>query len=382
MRVALVHDWLWQMRGGERCLEELCRMFPDSDIYTLFYDSKQISEEINKRKILTSFLNEFPFVAKYYRALLPFFSLAVNHLRRKLFKEHDQNPYDLVISVSHCVAKNVGAPVGVNHLCYCLTPPRYAWDQYDRYFGSSRFNLFFKQIMKLLRKWDIEGSKRVTEFIAISDFVSTRIQVCYGRKAKVVYPPVRTDWIDCVGTVEKKEYFLCANALVPYKNVDKVIQAFNQMPYDLIVIGSGPEESRLKKISNKNIKFLGFVDSNQLAMMYKSSKALIFAAEEDFGMIPVEVLSAGTPVIAFGKGGVLETSVFLGENQTGVMFSELTSESISFAVAEFLSRQKEFTEDNCKRQARKFSLEKFKKDFFVCCSDLYPKKIAQKFFAS
>ncbi len=219
MRVALIHDWLTGMRGGERCLEVFSDLFPEAELYTLFYNPKQITPEINSLNPSVSSLGKLPGVSNYYRTLLPLYPSAARDLGRKLARSHAERPFDLVLSISHCAAKNIPIPNGVFHLSYCLTPVRYLWDKYDAYFAGKKFEPLIRPIAKQLRNWDSEGALSVNQFIAISEFVRARIQRVYARPSAVIYPPVRTDWIKPRLEGEQGEAFLCVSALVPYKNV-------------------------------------------------------------------------------------------------------------------------------------------------------------------
>lgn len=363
MRVAILHDWLVSMRGGEYCLEVLSAMFPEAEIYTLFYDRHSVSPQIARHRINVSPLGRLPSVRKYYRYLLPVYPAAAKSLEHRLRVEHHKRPYDLVISISHCAAKNIRTPEGLPHVCYCLTPVRYIWDQYARYFEGRPIEPLVRQVVKPLRRWDVAGSSGVDQFIGISRFVVERIERCYQRRAEVVYPPVRSDWLRPAAAEERGESYLCVNALVPYKNTDVIIRAFNELRYPLTIVGTGPEEARLKQLAGDTISFRGFVTREELAQLYRTTKALVFAAEEDFGMTPVEMQAAGGPVIAFGRGGVLETVVTSGKHPTGVFFDELAVPSVKRAVEEFSSRQQEFTVDNCLKQAQLFGLRRFTEDF-------------------
>ena len=363
MRVAIVHDWLVGMRGGEHCLEVLCCMFPGADIYTLFHRPERVSKLFKQHKVFVSSLGKLPGVHRYYRHLLPMFGSGVRSLEQQLHAEHAKHNYDLMISISHCVAKNVEPPAGVPHVCYCLTPARYFWDQYDRYFAGKKFEPVIRRIVARLQALDIKRSVGVTEYIGISEFVADRIRRFYGREAAVIYPPVRTDWIRPAAGPGGEADFLCVSALVPYKNVDLIIRAFNELPFRLKVVGTGPEERRLRALANSNIEFIGFVEEGRLAELYRTSRALVFGAEEDFGMVPVEMMAAGRPVIAFSGGGVLETVRADGTNATGVLFEELTVESVKQAVHEFNGRQGQFAVDNCVQQAKLFSENRFVSEF-------------------
>ncbi len=370
MRVALVHDWLLGMRGGERCLEVLCQMFPDADVYTAFYNPENITAPIKRHRVRVSSLGRLPNVSAYYRWLLPLFPFASRSLSRAIRLQHQKAPYDLVISVSHCLAKNIEVPAGVPHLCYCLTPVRYFWDHFESYFGTRPIRPLAQLIISGLRKWDLRGARGVSRFIGISEYIANRIQRIYGEAAGVAYPPVRTDWITPRAAAEEGEGFLCVNALVPYKNVELVLEAFLQLPYDLTIIGDGPERERLRTLARKKkvggkIRFLSKLSDEQLAAEYRQAKALVFAAEEDFGMVPVEMQAAGRPVIAYGRGGALETVAVKGAQPSGLYFSELTADSICAAVQDFILRQGEFTLDNCRAKAQQFNLKRFQQDFLA-----------------
>lgn len=374
MRVAFVHDWLLGMRGGERVLEVLCEAFPEADIYTLFYKPENIRETINAHKIFSSFLNKLPSVEGYYRTLLPFFPLATRLLSKKIRAGN----YDLVISVSHCAAKNVRLSKSSYHLCYCLTPMRYIWDKYEDYFSAHRFEKIIRLIAKDLRNWDKQFSKGVDEFVCISEFIKERIASVYNRDSTVIYPPVTTNWIRARESNEEGKGFLCANALVPYKNTKYVVEAFNQLGLPLTIVGKGPELENLKSIAKDNIRFIECLSDSDLAEIYRKSKALVFAAEEDFGMIPVEMQAAGRPVICYAKGGSLETVC----KNTAVFFYELSAKSIAQAVLVFLEREKDISGEACILQASKFSKEVFLNCFlahlskrgFDCAPEVSEKK--------
>jgi len=382
MRIAILHDWLTGMRGGERCLEEMCRLFPGSDIFSLFGQRSRISQELRSHEIHWSSFNKLPGVLSYYRHLLPLYPLAVEDLSRRLERESRRKPYDLVISISHCAVKNVRVPHGVPHLCYCLTPMRYIWDQFEAYFGDSALRPLLFQICRLLRHWDVKCSSGVTEYVAISEFVRERISLYYGRDSVVVYPPVRTDWLNVCecdegGVGEAGQGFLCVSALVPYKNVHLIISAFNELGWPLTIVGNGPQKSDLQAMAKPNISFVSDLTDEKLAHLYRTSKALVFAAEEDFGMAPVEMQACGRPVIAFGRGGSLETVVAKGpltkgplakepptkeQRPTGLFFYELSAGAICQAVEQFLAMEissQRFSVEDCVSHANKFSVHSF-----------------------
>ncbi|MBI3008161.1 MAG: glycosyltransferase, partial [Candidatus Omnitrophica bacterium] len=249
MKVALVHDWLIRMRGGEKVLEALCELFPDADLYTLIYREKHISDIISKRKIKPSFLNVLPQVNKWYQWLLPVFPFAIERFNLK--------GYDLVLSTSHCVAKGVKAGSGTRHICYCFTPMRYIWGFEEEYFGNKNwfFKKLFMPVKSYLREWDLESNSRVNNFISISNNVRERLIKFYGRESDVLYPPVDTSYFmpDSAGA---ENYFLIVSALVPYKRIDVAIEAFNKLNLPLVIIGEGPCEKELKKRSHTNITFM------------------------------------------------------------------------------------------------------------------------------
>jgi glycosyltransferase involved in cell wall biosynthesis len=372
MRVAIIHDWLNGMRGGERVLEVLSRLFSEVEVYTLFYEPEKISTEIRNLSITPSILQKLPFVRLYYRLLLPLYGIGIWDLGRKLERMHHHQPYDLVISVSHCVAKNIRPPESVFHLCYCLTPVRYLWDQFDVYFQNSLFRPLIALIAKPLRAWDVKSASSVDRFIGISKFVCERIKRYYGRDSSVIYPPVSNHWGTHKTQIPIKEGFLCVNALVPYKNVDVVILAFNELGLPLTVVGRGPEKKRLQRLAKKNICFLENISDQALAELYSSSRALVFAAEEDFGMTPVEMQSAGRPVIALGKGGALETvrGKSPSGNITGLFFYEPTAERIVAAVNKFIENEASFSAESCKNNATQFSIEQFNASFDSVIRDI------------
>lgn len=307
MRVALVHDWLTGMRGGERCLEAFLEMYPDADIFTLVHIPGKTSARIDSRVRGVSFLNRIPKIAKLYRAFLPLFPLAARSLKL--------NGYDLVISLSHAAAKNVRVPPGVPHICYCFTPMRYIWDQAPVYLRGVLLYLA-QPILWPLRLWDRRGASRVTEFVAISAFVAARIRKFYGRRAEVIPPPVRSaDEVSQALTQEeltvlgemRESFFLCAGALVPYKRIDVAVDACTALKAPLWVLGKGPELEALKARGGATVRFFGHVSEAFLWECYRRCRALLFPGIEDFGIVPVECLASGRPVIAVQAGGVSET---------------------------------------------------------------------------
>ena len=302
MKVALIHDWLTGMRGGEKCLKAFLEIYPQADIFTLFHIPGTTSRTIDGRVKQVSFLNSMPGAGSCYRHLLPLYPLAV--------RQFDLRGYDLIISLSHAAAKNVKVPCGAKHVVYCFTPMRYIWDQAWNYFG--RATPLMWPMIRMLRAWDCSGANQGSRFVGISRLVAARIKCFYGQKAAVIYPPVDASWIAPQtlgegGQAAPGRAFLCAGALVPYKRIDLAVQAFNANRLPLWIAGSGPEELRLRKSAGSNIKFFGKVTDGELAELYRNCRALVVPGKEDFGLIPVECMAAGRPVIALYDGGCKES---------------------------------------------------------------------------
>ncbi|MDD5688311.1 MAG: glycosyltransferase [Elusimicrobia bacterium] len=353
MKIAIIHDWLTGMRGGEKCLEIFCKLYPSATLFTLVHIKGTISNVIENMNIRTSFLQHLPDIERKYRYYLPLMPTAIS--------KFDLTGYDLILSSSHCVAKGVKIPKNSMHICYCYTPMRYVWDMYEQYFGnSSASGRFTKYVMKTLRpylqKWDVQSSKQVNYFIAISEHVRERIKRHYNRDSVVIYPPVATDFFTPTLDIGHRtsDYYLIVSAFAPYKKVDLAIEAFNALGYQLKIIGSGQEEAKLKKIAKNNIEFLGWTNNDDLKKYYQNCKAVIFPGEEDFGIVPVEAQSSGKPVIAYKKGGVLETVV---DGKTGIFFEEQTTNSLVNAVKRFENMK--FNKDEIRDIAEKFSVKIF-----------------------
>ncbi|MCI0546306.1 MAG: glycosyltransferase [Candidatus Rokubacteria bacterium] len=326
-RVALVHDWLTGMRGGERCLEVFCEIFPDADLFTLLHVPGSVSPVIEDRRIATSFIQRLPHARRRYRAYLPLFPLALRGLRL--------SGYDLVLSSSHAVAKSVRTPPHALHVCYCFTPMRYLWDLYDDYFGARAprlQRLFMPPLAAVLRRWDRRTSANVDHFVAISRFIADRIRRAYGRSAEVIYPPVDVARFAIEET--PGDYYLVVSALAPYKRVDLAVEAANRLRRRLLVVGTGPEEARLRALAGPTVEFLGWRDDAEVARLYARCRALLFPAVEDFGITPLEAMAAGRPVLALARGGALETVVPPGADRpaTGLLFEAQTAASLMAAM--------------------------------------------------
>lgn len=351
MRVALVHDWLYHLRGGEKVLEALAEIYPEATIYTLFSDRSALSLSLSRMKIKNSFLQFFPGIQKYYRWLLPVLPWVIQTLRVA--------PVDLVISSSHCVAKGIRVPKGAIHVCYCHTPMRSLWGfekesvkALPAWLSSLTVPLF-----ALLKKWDLENSRRVHHFLCNSETVRQRILAVYGREAVVVHPPVNFDFFSRgergQRAKEKECFYLLVSALMPYKRVDLAIEAFKGWDRNLWIVGDGPEKSKLrKKAHGPNLRFLGKISDEALRSLYGRAAALIFPQEEDFGIVPLEAQACGLPVIAYGKGGVLETV------KEGVFFDRQTPEALRQAVLDFESRS--FDSERLRAGALQFDKAAFK----------------------
>lgn len=359
MKVAIVHDWLTGLRGGEKCLSAFLTLYPEADIYTLIHIPGSTTKEIDARVKGVSFLSWIPKIRSIYRYLLPLYPLAIKLLSHRL-KE-----YDLVISLSHAAAKNISLPSSTIHICYCFTPMRYIWDQAGAYFGKKRFLL--SPLLKLLQWWDVRGASRVNTFVAISQFVRKRIRDYYGREALVIHPPVRIEDIPLRESIVRDSApYLCAGALVPYKKIDVAIEAFNDLGLPLEIVGQGPEIDRLKALARENIKFLGYVSDAELFEEFCKAKALVFPGTEDFGLIPVEFMASGGPVIALESGGVTESVIGVGIEQgraTGVFYREGDKESLKAAVLYFEKVRTKFSPETCRLHAERFSESMFEESW-------------------
>jgi glycosyltransferase involved in cell wall biosynthesis len=353
-RVALVHDWLTGMRGGEKCLEVLCELFPEADLFTLIYLPERVSPIIRRMNVQASWINRLPGIRHYYRYCLPFFPGAIEKFNLEM--------YDLVVSSSHCVAKGI-FPCGALHIAYIHSPMRYIWDQHDAYFDRgdswlSRTGMFLWR--RYLQHWDVRSAGRVDYFIANSNNVAAKIQTLYGRQAAVIHPPVDAERFR-LG--ERQEpYYLIVSALVPYKQIDIAIAAFNRLKLPLKIAGDGPMRGKLEKMARPNVEFLGWIEDQALPALYASCEALIFPGEEDFGIVPLEAQASGRPVIAYGKGGALETVSPLDNLglATGVFFRESTPESLIEAVRAFQQNRHRFDRAAIRCHACRFSRDRFK----------------------
>lgn len=351
-RVAFVHDWLTGMRGGEKVLESLCRLFPEAPIYTLFHFPGTVSEEIESHPIHTSFLQRLPGLRRHYRRYLPLFPWAV--------EDFELDGYDLVVSSSHCVARGIVPAPGARHVSYCHTPMRYAWDQEHAYFPQRRGLLARLRggILSWLRAWDVSTVPRTDRFLANSSFVAARIRRYYGRRATVVPPPVDTDFFTPATSTESspaEPFALCVAALAPYKRLDVAMAACAQLGLELRLVGGGPERRRLEALGRGRVRFLGRVDDEALRLLYRRSVCLLQPGIEDFGIAAVEALACGTPVVAAGAGGVLDIVI---DGEHGVLYPPEEGASGLRAAIDKVQRLR-FNQLNLRRRAETFSESQF-----------------------
>lgn len=367
--IALVHDWLTGMRGGEKVLEVLCELYPDATLFTLLHNKGAMSKTIEQMKIKTSFVDKLPLKKEQYRNYLPLFPKAI--------ESFDFTGFDLIISTSHCVAKGAIPSTDALHICYCHTPMRYIWEMYDEYFGKGRAGFVTRAAMSYfaprLREWDVRTSNRVHHFVANSSNVADRIRRYYKREADIIYAPVDTSLFKLS---EKDEgYYLIVSALVPYKRVDLAIEVFNKLGDKLVIVGKGPETDKLKAIALKNIEFLGWQSDEELAKLYAGCRALIFPGVEDFGIVPLEAMACGKPVVAFAQGGALETVVEEGDRRTGIFFYEQTVSALTDAVMNL--RKTSLNPQIIHSHAEQFDRTKFKEKLHAYITEkmkLFPTK--------
>ena len=357
-RVAIVHDWLVNYGGAERVVEELLKIYPEADIFTLVYDEKKMGKIFPRDRVHTSFLQKLPFSTKLYTKLLSFMP--------KAFESFDLSNYKLVICSSSSCAKGVITPPLVPHVAYIHTPMRYAWDKYFEYKSrSGKITQFFmEKWMSKIRLWDYVSSQRVDTLIANSNYISRRIKKYWNRESQVIYPPVNVKDLQPNGK-EPEDFFVVFSRFVPYKRIDLAIQACGNLKKNLVVIGSGSQKKQLKKLASRykdvKITFTGRIRDDEVRDYLQRCRALIFCAEEDFGIIPVEAQCCGRPVIAFGKGGALETII---NGKTGTFFSHATPDSVERAIKRFeeLEKQGAFDSAFISNHAKEFSRERFARE--------------------
>jgi glycosyltransferase involved in cell wall biosynthesis len=367
MKIALVHDWITGMRGGEKVLEVFCELFPHAHLYTLLHNKGSASDTIENMDIHTSFLQHLPLAERKYRYFLPVFPTAIERF--------DSRGYDVVLSSSHCVAKGVMTGPDTLHVCYCFTPMRYIWDMYDQYFTAERPGAITRRAASLvrnyLRKWDVESSRRVNRFVAISKYVAERIKKYYDREPEIIFPPVDCSYFKSSSSSE--DFYLMVSPLAPNKRVDIGINAFNRLGLPLKIIGSGQEEGWLRRIAKRNIELMGWQSDETVRDHYAACKALVFPGIDDFGIVPLEAQASGKPVIAYGGGGALETIIPIdndklkmksengqSENATGIFFYDQTPESLAQAVLHFEDIKDSFNKQEIRKNAESFDRAIFK----------------------
>jgi glycosyltransferase involved in cell wall biosynthesis len=348
-RLAFVHDWLTGMRGGEKVLEVLCERFPHAEVFTLVHRRGSVSPAIERLPVHTSFVQRLPLVKRYYRHYLPLFPTAI--------EQFSFDRFDLVVSVSHCCAKSIVCPGRARHLCYCLTPMRYAWDQFDAYFGPDRIgklgSRMMRPVMARLARWDRDTAGRADRYVAISHYVASRIRRYYNRDATVVYPPVDTEYFhpDAAGP---ERFVLVVSALVPYKRLDVAIDACRLAGVPLTIVGDGPERARLERGAGRDVQFLGRRSNQEIRDLYRRAAMTLMPGEEDFGIVPLEAQACGRPVVALDRGGTAET-VIAGE--TGTLVSEAAPQAFADAIASTLDRR--FDSAAIRAHAEQFSRARF-----------------------
>lgn len=352
MKVAIVHFWLFHMRGGERVVDALCELFPDADIYTHAYDAAGVTPAIARHRVRTTFIAKLPFARRLYKLYLPLMPLALRLL--------DLRAYDLIISSESGPAKGVVKRAGAVHLCYCHTPMRYAWDMEDEYLVGLSWpaRMMARLVLRYMRSWDVASAGQVDRFVANSREVAARVDKVYGRTAEVVYPPVEVDRFATPSPGRREDYYLVVGHLVRYKRVDLAVDACSRLGRRLVVIGSGEQAKALRQRAGTTVTFLGWQPDAVVAEHLGKCRALLFPGHEDFGITPVEAMAAGCPVIAFGRGGALET---VRDGETGLFFQEQTVESLCDAIRTLEGRAA-FDPAALRTHALQFSRDRFQSE--------------------
>ncbi|MBS51302.1 MAG: glycosyl transferase [Oceanospirillaceae bacterium] len=363
MKVAIVHYWLNGMRGGEKVLESLCRLYPQADIYTHVYEPEKVSDLINSHTVHTSFISKLPFGKKKYQSYLPFMPIALEQL--------DLTGYDLVISSESGPAKGVITNPEAVHVCYCHSPMRYVWDMYYEYFkGAGKLKrLIAAPLIHYLKMWDYSTGARVDHFIANSSYIAKRIEKIYRRDAEVINPPVEFDAFSISEDVD--DYYLVLGQMVQYKRVDLAVEAFIANGKKLVIVGDGEKADELREMAkgHSNIDIRGRQPFSEIVRLYSGCQALIFPGVEDFGIVPLEAMASGRPVIAYGRGGVLDSVV---DGKTGIYFNEQTAESLNQAVAAYEAGQYDFKPEALRAHAMSFATSEFEKKLKAYIDSVMP----------
>ncbi|MBK7791993.1 MAG: glycosyltransferase [Betaproteobacteria bacterium] len=372
MRIAIVHDWLDTWRGGENVLAAMIDLYPAADLLALVdFLPERLRGRLHGKRARTSFLQNLPFARSHFRSYLPLMPRAIESL--------DLRSYDLILSSSHAVAKGVMTSARQLHICYCHTPMRYAWDLREQYLSQRKLDrglkgLLARHLLDHLRRWDCATAPRVNHFVANSANIRDRIARCYGREATVVYPPVDVEFFAPAATPQApidRTYYMAASRWVPYKRMDAIVEAFRALPdRSLVVAGDGPEARRVRAAAGNNVQFVGELPRERLRDLLQGARAFVFAADEDFGILPVEAQACGTPVIAYGHGGALETVTQRGEARTGTFFREQTPAAIAAAIRDFDLPLSTIAPATCARNAERFAAGIFAREMknFVECA--------------
>lgn len=353
--VAIVHDWLTGMRGGEAVLEAIAELFPSADLFTLVAVPANLAPALSARRIRTSWLQRLPGIATRYRATLPFMPHAISRF--------DLSGYDLVISSSHCVAKGARKPPGAVHVSYVHAPMRYMWDRYDDYFGPGRASVFIRAAARLIRgpmrRWDrrVSGPHNVDLLISNSRYIADRVREAYGRESLVIHP--FADLSRFRAPRNAGPHYLSVGALAPYKRIDLAVEAFNRLRLPLVVVGDGQDAEKLRRMAGPTVEFRGALPHREIAALYSTCRAFVFPGREDFGITPLEAMAAGAPVIAFGEGGAAETVTA----RTGVFFREQSIEALAAAVLAIERGTVRIREEDCRARAACFTRERFRMEF-------------------
>jgi glycosyltransferase involved in cell wall biosynthesis len=358
MRIAFVHDWLTGMRGGEKVLEVLCERYPEAELFTLVHVSGSVSPAIERLRPRTSFIQHLPLVKRYYRQYLPLFPIAI--------EQFSFDRFDIVVSLSHCCAKAIVHPARVPHVCYCLTPMRYAWDQFDAYFGPDRVgrvgSAVMRRVMARMARWDRDTADRVDRYVAISHYVAGRIHRYYNREATVVYPPVDTDFFHPDGS-DPERFALVVSALVPYKRLDVAIEACRLAGVTLTIVGDGPDRQRLERTANGNVTFLGRLPDADVRSLYRRAAMTLLPGEEDFGIVPLEAAACGRPTVALSRGGATETVV---SGTTGTLVDDGSAAGFAEGIRRTLDTP--FDSDAIRSHAERFSRRRFSNEMAALIS--------------
>jgi glycosyltransferase involved in cell wall biosynthesis len=367
MRVAIVHYWLIGMRGGEKVIEQLCKLYPQADIFTHVHDANAVSQEINAHRVTTSFISRLPAARKRYKSYLPLMPMALEQL--------DLRGYDLIISSESGPSKGIIPPPESLHICYCHSPMRYIWNMYADYREKAGFvaRVALPPLSHYIRMWDAISATRVHHFVANSRGVNARIGTYYNRTSTIIYPPIVTDAFHPVSPSEVDDYYLLVGELVPYKRPELAVEAFNRLGRKLVVIGGGERLAAIKEMAGPNVIVLGPQPFDELRRHYAHCRALVFPGEEDFGIVPVEAMASGRPVIAFNRGGATESVI---EGVSGIFFDEPTVDAIIDAVGRF--ERMSFDSKIIAETARRFDASRFVQDF----KDFVDARLREKYDSS